>query len=88
MHEYLLSYADEYWEENDGVHWFIDFTNGTTTSANDLGIYYYVAVYEYVDGEQHDASDLGTGLILGEYHVYKDNGDIVDIEAVIAEEES
>ncbi|SDJ20904.1 hypothetical protein [Natribacillus halophilus] len=79
LHEYILSYADEHWEEDDGVHWFIDIAHETTTSANDMGEYYDVVVYEYEDDINKDASEIGSGMVLGEYQVYKDNADIVDI---------
>lgn len=79
VNEYLLSYANEYFEEDDLVHVIINFNYQTTTMINDFGTYLDVRVHEYVDKEEHDAKKIGSGLLLGNYQIYKDNGDIVDV---------
>lgn len=86
--EYLLSYNDMYMDKNTSVHVLINFTYGTTTLINDFGTYLDVSVFEYQDKEEHDAKKIGTGFLLGEYQIYKDNGDIVDFEKVIEAEEN
>lgn len=85
--EYVLSYADEHIEDDDGVHWVVNYTYNTTTSIIDVGDHFLVYVYERVNREEHDASTLGSGMLLGDYAVYKDNGDIVDNNEIIADEQ-
>lgn len=89
INEYLLSYNKLYMtEDSSAVHIIFNFTYKTTTVINDFGSYLSVNVYEYVDKEEHDAKKIGTGLHLGEYKIYKDNGDIVDWDKVIEAEKN
>lgn len=39
-----------------------------------------VTIYEYVDKEEHDAKKLFSGMLLTEYFVYIDNGDIEEVQ--------
>lgn len=39
-----------------------------------------MTVYEYVDGEEHDAMLLFSGNVLAKYIMYLDNGDIEEIQ--------
>lgn len=39
-----------------------------------------VTVHEYVDKEEHDANKLFGGMVLADYFVYLDNGDIEEIK--------
>lgn len=77
--DYSLSYAETYiGEASDEVHWVIDTTNQRTTSIENKGDYLHVWVYEHLEGEEQHVATLGTGVPITDYHVYKDNGDIVD----------
>lgn len=38
------------------------------------------SAYEYVDKEEHDAKFLFSGMLLKEYHVNIDNGEIEEIQ--------
>lgn len=76
--EYALSYQDLHMREGE-VHHIINFENNTTTWLNNLGGLLYVDVKEYVDGEEHDASTLGSGMLLNSYVIYPD-GDIEELE--------
>ena len=77
--EYIVSY-NEIHMEKDEVHAIINFNYKTTAMMNDFGSFISVRIHEYVDKEEHDASKLGGGMFLKEYHIYKDNGDIVEVE--------
>lgn len=46
-----------------------------------------VTIHEYVDDEEHDASVLGSGMVLGEYFVYLDNGDIENLGITVSDTE-
>ena len=39
-----------------------------------------VTIHEYVKKEEHDANKLFGGMVLGEYIIYMDNGDIEKIQ--------
>ncbi|GIO18141.1 hypothetical protein J18TS1_12410 [Oceanobacillus oncorhynchi subsp. incaldanensis] len=76
--EYALSYYDEYMEE-DETHFIVNLNYGTTTTLNHMGGLLYVDVHEYQDGEEHDASEIGAGMLLKSYVIYPD-GDIEEVE--------
>lgn len=74
IEEYALSYYDTYMED-DEVHHIINFTRNTTTWLNYMGGRLFVDIKEYVKGEEHDASMLGSGVLLASFVIYPD-GDI------------
>ena len=78
IEEYTISYYDEYFEKqgSNEVHWIVNFTNHTTTSIKNLSGILFIDVFEYVDGDEHDAHAIGDGMKLTSYMVYTDNGDI------------
>lgn len=78
--EYALSYYNEYFSSDDELHAVINFATNTTYSLNPMAGMLFVSAYERVDGEEHDAGIMFTGLSLGEYIVYLDNGDIEKID--------
>lgn len=78
--DYMLSYNKLHMTEETTVHAIVNFANKTTTMINDFESYLSVKVHEYVEKEELDANKLGSGMVLGEYNIYKDNGDIVKID--------
>ena len=80
INEYILSYNKLYMTEDTTVHAIVNFTNKTTTLINDNGEYINVKTHEYIDKEEHDAKQLGSGMLLEEFNIYKDNGDITKVE--------
>ena len=83
---YVLSYAEEYMSDR-GLHWIVDRANNTSTSIMDAGDYLLVRVYEHNEDDGIDAGSLGGGSELGAYWVYRDNGDIEDVDTIIRDEE-
>lgn len=79
IEEYILSYSNLYMEQGQ-VHAIINFNYNTTTMMNDFGSFISVRIHEYVDKEEHNANKLGSGMLLKEYQVYKDNGDIIEVQ--------
>lgn len=77
--EYALSYYNTYFENDNEIHAIVNFTNKTTTKISVYGDELNITVYEYVDGEEHDAKLMYSGAVYSEYRVYKDNGDIEQI---------
>lgn len=78
--EYALSYYNTYFSDNKEIHAIINFTNNTTTKISVIGNMLDVTIYEYVDKEEHDAKKLFSGMLLTEYFVYIDNGDIEEVQ--------
>jgi len=79
LNEYLISYNELHMKGSE-VHVIVNFNYSTTTIVNDYGDRLSVRVHEYVKKEEHDAKSVGGGLLLGEYEIYKDNGDIIRID--------
>lgn len=80
LEEYALSYYKKYFTDDSQIHGIVNFNYKTTTKISVMGDRLDVTVYEYVDKEEHDAKLLYSGMLLKEYNVYLDNGDIEEIQ--------
>lgn len=80
MQDYALDYYKEYFKSDDEIHAIVNFNYKTTTKISVMGNLLDVSVYEYVDKEEHDAKLLFSGMLLKEYHVNIDNGEIEEIQ--------
>lgn len=80
MQEYALSYYQKYFTDDKEIHGIVNFNFNTTTKISVIGDMLDVTVYEYVDGEEHDADKLFSGMLLKQYFVYLDNGDIEEVQ--------
>lgn len=80
MQDYALDYYKEYFKSDDEIHAIVNFNYNTTTKISVIGNLLDVSVYEYVDKEEHDAKLLFSGMLLKEYHVNKDTGEIEEIQ--------
>lgn len=80
----IQNYAASIWENFGGddqpVLWVVNFGTKTTTQFNYMMGMIDVTIHEYVEDEEHDASELGGGMVLNEYYVYLDNGDIEKVQ--------
>lgn len=74
--EYALNYYQEYFKSDDEIHAVINFANNTTTRISCMFGMLFVTVFEYVEGEEHDAKLMFSGDVLQDFIVYTDNGDI------------
>ncbi len=79
IEEYVLDYYHNYFESDDEVHIIINFTLNTTNRILVFGNLLDVATMEYVDKEEHDAKIACSGMLLSEYHVNIDTGEIEKI---------
>ena len=78
--EYAKSYYDNNFASDDEIHAIVNFTLNTTTCVSTLfDNIISVTIHEYVDKEEHDANKLFSGMVLGDYWIYLDNGDIEKI---------
>ena len=80
MQDYALDYYKEYFKSDDEIHAIVNFNYKTMTKISVMGNLLDVSVYEYVDKEEHDAKLLFSGMLLKEYHVNKDTGEIEEIQ--------
>lgn len=80
MVDYALSYYKKCFYDDEEIHGIVNFNNNTTTCIKYMSGLLYVTVYEYVDGEEHDADIMYSGTVLEDYIVYPDNGDIEKIQ--------
>lgn len=80
MVDYALSYYEKYFYNDSEVHCIVNFTNKTTTCIQYMSGQIYVTVHEYVDGEEHDVNVMFSGMVLADFIVYPDNGDIEKIQ--------
>lgn len=72
--DYAYNYYKTCFESGDTVHYVVNVSTNTTTCISDLGGLVAVTTTEYVDGEEHDASTLGGGMVLGSWNLYPDTG--------------
>lgn len=78
--EYAKSYYDNNFTSDDEIHAIVNFTLNTTTCVSTLfDNIISVTIHEYVDKEELDANKLFSGMVLGDYWIYLDNGDIEKI---------
>ncbi len=80
IEEYALSYYENYFSDDNEVHVIVNFTYNTSTTITCLGSMLDVTIHEYVDKEEHDAKKMSSGMVLSEYYIYLDNGDIEQIQ--------
>ena len=80
MVDYAIEYYNKYFESDDEIHAIVNFNYNTTTKISVIGNLLDVSVYEYVDKEEHDAKLLFSGMLLKEYHINKDTGEIEEIQ--------
>lgn len=76
VEDYALSCYENYFDSDETILAVINLTTKTSASVSKVAGVLYVSVYEYVDGEEHDAKIMFSGLHLVDYMVYTDNGDI------------
>lgn len=78
--EYAVDYYNTFFSSDDEIHAIVNFSLNTTTS---ISVPYDgtldVAVHEYVSGEEHDANDLFGGMLLAEYFINLNTGEIENI---------
>ena len=81
IEEYALSYYNRYFTNDDQIHGIVNFNLRTTTCISVMGdTMLDVSVHEYLEDEEHDAALLFGGMLLKEYFIYLDNGDIEEVQ--------
>ena len=79
--EYAADYYNTFFSSNDEIHAIVNFSLNTTTSISVLAEGLLdVAIHEYIDGEEHDAKALFGGMLLKEYFINLQTGEIEEIQ--------
>lgn len=79
--EYAANYYNTFFSSDDEIHAIINFSLNTTNKISMLSSDLMdITVYEYVDGEEHDAQKLFSGTLLKEYFVTLSSGEIEEIQ--------
>lgn len=78
IEEYAKSYQELHMNEGE-THFIVNFNRQTTTVINEFNSLLYVDIHEYVKKEEHDANEIGSGMLLINYVIYPD-GDIEKLE--------
>ncbi len=79
--DYAVDYYHTLFSSDDEIHAIVNFSLNTTTSISVLydGML-YVHTHEYVDKEEHDAKSLFGGMLLSEYWINIETGEIETIQ--------
>lgn len=80
IEEYAVDYYNNYFKADNEIHIIVNFTLNTTTRISVMGNLLDVAIMEYVDKEEHDAALACSGMLLAEYHVNIESGEIEKIQ--------
>lgn len=74
--QYAVDYYREYFQSDDEVHVVYNFSLNTVNCIRlDAGTL-FVSVTEYVENEEHDASEACGGQFLGQYHFNPETGEM------------
>lgn len=77
--KYAYDYYKEYMGSDDEIHFITNLTLKTTTKVAKTAMGLNVTVYEYVDGEEHDAKKLASGMILSDEYYDSETGEKIEI---------
>ncbi|MGP1567982.1 MAG: hypothetical protein ACTTHM_04640 [Peptoanaerobacter stomatis] len=82
IEKYALEYYNKFFKDDKEIHFIVNFNYNTTTRITSMGNLLDVSILEYVKKEEHDAKELGGGMLLKEYHINKDTGEIKEIQEI------
>lgn len=75
--EYAAGYYQKLFSSDDEIHAIVNYAANTTGSISmQQDGTLNVSVYEHVDGEEHDAKSLFGGMLLAEYKINPETGEI------------
>lgn len=78
--QYATEYYGSCFKDDSEIHAIVNFTYKTTTKIAYTAGMINVTVYEYVDGEEHDANKLFSGMKLSDDFYNAESGDKLDLE--------
>jgi len=77
--DYAHDYYKEYVKDDEEIHFITNLTLKTTTKIAKTAMGLNVTVYEYVDGEEHDAKKLASGMILADEYYDSETGEKIEL---------
>lgn len=83
--KHAYAYYKNYIKDDREVHFIVNLTLKTTTKIAKTPAGINVTVYEYVDGEEHDAKTLGSGMTLADEYYNSQTGEKFDLKGYDAE---
>lgn len=75
----VLAYYKNYFKSDDEVHAIVSFGLKTTTKIWKTPIGLNVTIYEYVNGEEHDAKKLFSGSVLSDKFYNSETGEEIEL---------
>ncbi len=75
-----VEYYKTCFQNDQQIHYLVNFSTNTTTKLSIVGGMLDRTVYEYADGEEHDAKKIGSGLVLGEDYFNKTTGEKIVLD--------
>lgn len=78
--KYKVEYYNKFFNSDDEIHFIVNFTLGTTTKIMIMNDMIYITGYEHIDGEEHDAKKLGSGMVLVEGFYDKTTGEEITFD--------
>lgn len=77
--DHAVAYYQKYIKDDKEIHAIVNFNQNTTTKIMKTPLGVSATVYEYVDGEEHDAKKLFSGMILVEKYYDSETGEEIKI---------
>lgn len=78
--DHAVEYYNAYFDSDDEIHFVVNLGLKTTTKIVSVENKLVVSVYEYVDGEEHDAKVLPGGMLYASYLIDKESGTSEQVE--------
>lgn len=80
MDEYAFEYYKKFFKSDDEIHAIVNFTYKTTTRISKTPVGLNVTTHEYVEGEEHDAKTLFSGMVLSDKYYDSKTGEEIKLE--------
>lgn len=79
MSDHAVAYYQKYIKDDQEIHAIVNFNKNTTTKIMKTPLGITATTYEYVDGEEHDAKKLFSGMVLTEKYYDSQTGEEIKI---------
>lgn len=64
--DYAFDYYKAYFNNDNEIHWIINYADNTTSRINCMDGYLFVSTYSHVDGEENSAKEIGGGSFISD----------------------
>lgn len=66
IEDYAFDYYKAYFNNDNEIHWIINYADNTTSRINCMDGYLFVSTYSHVDGEENSAKEIGGGSFISD----------------------